>query len=311
MTTKDPYDILGVKRSSTADEIKRAYRRLVKESHPDHNPGDKSAERRFKEIQAAYEVLGDSKRREQYDRYGAGGPAPDFHQWSAGHAAESNGATINFESMGDLNSIFEQFFRRSSGRQSRRREPEYAAPVGENIEHVIQVAFEESVRGTTRDVTLQGFDRGAVERIEVKIPAGISDGQTIRLKGRGNPGPGGRGDLLIRVQILPHHYFRREGLDVYLDLPLTVPEAVLGSKIDIPTPDGPARLVVPPGASSGAKLRLRERGVRDARSGQVGDLFAVIKIVVPREPSSRLRSLMEEAAGEFGPNPRGDSGWPV
>jgi DnaJ-class molecular chaperone len=306
MTTKDPYEILGVSRKATADEIKRAYRRLVKDLHPDHNPGDKNAERKFKEVQAAYEVLGDPKRRDEFDKYGAGGPIPDYQQWSRGapHGQHGN-VHVDFDSMGDLGSIFEQFFGRSAGRQNGRRRSQAAhMPPGENIEHAVDISFEESLRGTTREIAFQGENQRVVERIEVKIPPAIGDGQAVRVKGRGQEGGGGRGDLIIRVRVLPHRFFRREGLDIYLDLPLTISEAVLGTRVDIPTPEGTTRLVVPPGTTSGTKLRLRGRGVTDARAGQTGDLYAVAKISVPREPSARLRSAMEELGDEFGPDPR-------
>jgi curved DNA-binding protein len=307
MTIKDPYEILGVKRTATADEIKRAYRRLVKDVHPDHNPGDKDAERKFKEVQAAYEVLGDPKRRDEFDKYGAGGPVPDYQQWARGapHGQPGN-MHVDLDSMGDLGSIFEQFFgrgavRRNGGRRTRTME----MPPGENIEHAVDITFEESLRGTTREVAFQGEDRRVVERLEVKIPPGIGDGQAVRVKGRGQEGGGGRGDLIIRVRVLPHRYFRREGLDIYLDLPLTVAEAVLGTRVDIPTPDGATtRLVVPAGTSSGMKLRLCCKVVADGRSGNTGDLYAVAKISVPREPSARLRSALEELRDEFGPDPR-------
>jgi DnaJ-class molecular chaperone len=305
MTTKDPYEILGVSRTATADEIKRAYRRIVKDVHPDHNPGDKNAERRFKDVQAAYEVLGDAKRRVEFDKYGAGGPVPDYRNWSqGGHPGQQGNVHVDFDSMGDLSSIFEQFFRRSGGHNGRRRSQAVERPAGENIEHSVDVTFEEAVRGTTREIAFQGEGRRVVERIEVKIPPGIGDGQAVRVKGRGQEGAGGRGDLIIRVRVLPHRYFRREGLDIYLDLPLSVPEAVLGTRVDIPTLEGMTRLVVPPGTSSGTKLRLRGKGVTDARGGTTGDLYAVVKISVPREPSARLRSSMEELRDEFGPDPR-------
>lgn len=305
MTTKDPYEILGVPRTASADEIKRAYRRLVKDVHPDHNPGDKNAERRFKDVQAAYEVLGDTKRRSEFDKYGAGGPMPDYQNWShSGPQSQHGNVHVDFDSMGDLSSIFEQFFRRSGGRNGRRRSQAGEMPAGENIEHAVDISFEEAVRGTTREIAFQGEGRRVVERIEVKIPPGIGDGQAVRVKGRGQEGAGGRGDLIIRVRVLPHRYFRREGLDIYLDLPLTVPEAVLGTRVDIPTLDGTTRLVVPPGTSSGTKLRLRGKGVTDARGGNTGDLYAAAKISVPREPSARLRSTMEELRDEFGPDPR-------
>jgi len=305
MTTKDPYEILGVSRTATADEIKRAYRKLVKNLHPDHNPGDKNAERRFKEVQAAYEVLGDPKRRDEFDKYGAGGPMPDYQQWTRGAPhGQGRNVHVDFDSMGDLSSIFEQFFRGAGGRNGRRRAAPVEMPPGENIEHAVNISFEESLHGTTREIAFQGENRRVIERIEVKIPPGIGDGQAVRVKGRGQEGAGGRGDLIIRVHVLPHRYFRREGLDIYLDLPLTVPEAIAGTRVDIPTLEGTTRLVIPPGTSTGTKLRLRGKGVKDARGGATGDLYAVAKISLPREPTDRLRSAVGELRDEFGPDPR-------
>lgn len=301
MKNKDPYKILGVSNSATQDEIKRAYRRLAKEYHPDRNPGNKSAEQRFKEVQAAYEVLGDPQRRAQYDRFGSGGPAPEFRTWRTGHTPEDVDISFDFGSMGDLSSIFEQFFRRSSGpRAASHGVPRGRAPKGADIEHSVTIGFEEAVRGTHREVVLQGAD-GQEEHIRVQIPAGVSDGQLVRVRGRGQAGPGGRGDLLIRCQILPHPRFRRHGLDLELDLPLSFPQAALGTTVDVPTLEGTVRLKVPAGTSSGARLRLRGRGVHDPRSGNTGDLFAIVRIEVPRELSTRARQLIEQLEAELRP----------
>lgn len=311
MSPKDPYEILGVAKSATADEIKRAYRRLAKEHHPDRNPGSKNAEERFKEIQAAYDVLGDSKRRAEFDRFGAGGPAPNYQNWAqAGHQG-FNSAGVDFSSMGDLGSIFEAFFSRggaaTASRSRARRGRTAPQPRPATPEHALDISFEESARGTTRELLLQGGD-AAPEHIEVRIPRGVADGQVIRVRGKGQHDLDGRGDLLIRIRVRPHPTFRREGLDVLLDLPLSIPEAVLGAKVEIPTLDGRAHLSVPPGASSGMRLRLRGRGFSRS-SGETGDMYAVVKIVVPREPSARLKEIVQADAAEFGPDPRGGLGW--
>ncbi|MGD8451782.1 MAG: DnaJ C-terminal domain-containing protein [Phycisphaerae bacterium] len=307
MTNKDPYEILGVPRTASQDEIKRAYRRRAKETHPDHNPGDKSAEQRFKEIQAAYEVLGDKQRRAQYDQFGAGGPTPEFHNWGADVGGNPFG-NMGFDlgGMGDLTSIFEQFFARggvgggrSRGRASGRR----PARRGADLETSIELTFEEAVQGCQREVVLGGPSMES-ERISVRVPGGVSDGRRIRVSGKGQPGPGGRGDLLIRCRIRPHPLFRRDGLDVLLDLPLTFAEATLGAKVEIPTPDGTTIVTVPPGTSSGSKLRLRGRGVREERSGQQGDLLAVVRIQAPRQVSAEARQLLEQLEQELRQRPR-------
>jgi curved DNA-binding protein len=297
MTAKDPYEILGVPRNATQEEIKRAYRRLAKQYHPDRNPGDKSAEQRFKEVQAAYEVLGDPERRAQYDRFGAGGPRPEFHTWTTSHVP-FEGIHFDFGSLGDLTSIFEQFFQRATGASAGPRAAGRTKARGPDLEYEVELSFEESLRGTTREIVLTGD--GHQERLEVRIPAGVEDGQRIRVRGKGQPGPGGRGDLMIRCRVRPHPYFRREGLDILLDLPLTLTEATLGAKVDVPTPDGRASVTVPPGTPSGTKLRLRGHGVRDTRSGARGDLLAVVKIVPPRTLSPRARELLAELDRELG-----------
>lgn len=319
MPSKDPYEILGVARDATQEEIKRAYRRLAKEYHPDRNPGDKSAEQRFKEVQAAYEVLGDPQRRAQYDRFGAGGPAPEFHTWSTHVPQDFADIHFDFGSLGDLSSIFEQFFQRgpaaarSSARRARAAPRSWpgagaAGPRGGDLEHAVEISFEESIRGTTREVVLQGEDGRQRERIEVRIPPGVADGQRIRVRGKGQPGPGGRGDLLIVCRVRPHPYLRREGLDLVVDLPLSFAEAALGTTAEVATLDGVMRVKVPAGTSSGARLRLRGRGVRDPRKGQVGDLLAVVKIVVPRTLSPRARQLIEQLEAELKEKPRAGVG---
>jgi DnaJ-class molecular chaperone len=314
MNEKDPYEILGVSRTATQDEIKRAYRRLAKQLHPDRNPGDKTAERKFKEVQAAYEVLGDAERRAQYDRFGAGGPMPDFQTWSAGGPTPFEGVEFDFGDLGDLSSIFEQFFRRPRGRGRRRSRAAAQQPAvrGPDIEHVVDLAFEEAARGARRQIMLQSTVTNAPpERIEFRIPPGVTDNQRVRIAGKGRSGPGGRGDLMIRCRVHPHPYFRRDGYDVLLDLPLSVAEATLGAKIEIPTLDGITRLTVPPGTPSGVKLRLRGKGIHNQRDGTTGDMYAITRVMVPRELSPRARELIEQLDHELDQQPRAGLGWPV
>jgi curved DNA-binding protein len=311
MPSKDPYEILGVARDASREQIRRAYRRLAKEYHPDRNPGDASAEQRFKEVQAAYEVLGDAQRRAQYDRFGAGGPAPEFHTWSARGPEDFADFHFDFGSLGDLSSIFEQFFQRgpAAGRSSARRvRAARSGPPGADLERAVEISLEESIRGTTREVVLQGESGYPRERIEVRIPPGVADGQRIRVRGKGQHGSGGRGDLLILCRLRPHPYLRREGLDLLVDLPLSFPEAALGTTADVPTLDGVMRVKVPPGTSSGARLRLRGRGAHDPRTGRIGDLFAVVKILVPRNLSPRARQLIEQLEAELTDKPRAGVG---
>lgn len=319
MARKDPYEILGVSRNASAEEIKSAYRRLAKQYHPDRNRGDKSAETKFKEVQAAYEVLGDAEKRAQYDRFGEGGPMPDFGAWNAGfRTATARGpggaGGFDFAEMGDLGSIFEQFFSRGGARARAGRGGRRSATVaqtGGDIEHEVHIGFEEAIRGTTREITLRTESgRGAAtERIEFRVPAGVEHGQRIRIRGRGEDGPGGRGDLIIRVSVGSHPYFRREKLDLYVDIPLSFTEAALGAQVDVPTLEGMFTVKIPAGTSSGAKLRLRGKGVKDGRTGETGDLFVVVRVVVPRHVSQRAAELIRELDELIGEDPRRDVAW--
>ncbi|MCG3127877.1 MAG: Curved DNA-binding protein [Phycisphaerae bacterium] len=304
---KDPYQILGVDRSADAEQIKRAYRKLAKQYHPDRNPDDKTAEERFKQVQAAYEVLGDERRRRQYDQFGAGGPPPDINGWEPHFDSRNGNFTVS--DFGDLSSIFEQFFTRGgAGGGTRRASVRRGGRVGEDVRHTVELTFEEGVRGTTREVELQ-IEGESPERLKFRIPAGVEDGQRIRLRGKGQEGRGGRGDLIIECRILPHAYFRREGLNVLLDLPLSVKEAVLGARVDVPTLDGPTTLIVPPGTSSGSKLRLRGKGIASNRTGETGDMIAVVKIMIPRNGSENASRLVEALDREWRFDPRAQAGW--
>ncbi len=297
MSQRDPYEILGVSRSATADEIRKAYRELARTWHPDRNQGNEDAERRFKEIQAAYEVLGDEQKRQQYDRFGAGGPTPDFQSWgSGGHAPGAAG--FDFSDL-DLNSIFEQFFSRGAptggGRRPQRRQRTQPGP---NLEHTVWVSLEEAATGTHREVLIQN-PGGDSERVSFRIPAGIADGQKIRLKGQGSPGPGGRGDLLVTCHVQGHGQLRRVGLDLFVEAPLPFYDAALGTKVEVPTLGGTTVVTVPPGTSSGSKLRLRGQGLRDERKGTQGDLFVQIKVEIPRKLSPRATELLQALRDEL------------
>ena len=308
MDQKDPYEILGVGRNASQEEIKRAYRRLAKQYHPDRNAGDKSAERKFKEVQAAYEVLGDAQRRAEFDRFGAGGPKPNFRTWTTTGPSPFEGEGFGFEGLGDLGSIFEQFFQRPSARRRVRRTSRRPQPRGADVEYTVELAFEDAVHGTSREIRLS-TDGSRAQRIELRFPAGVGDGQRIRVKGKGQEGPGGAGDLMIRCRVRPHPYFRREGNDILLEVPLSVTEAILGVKIDVPTIDGVTRLTIPAGTSGGTKLRLRGKGIRAQRTGVVGDMYVIPRIIVPKDVSARARALLDELASELRQDPRAGLGW--
>ena len=274
----DPYGVLGVSRSASEDEIKAAYRKLARKYHPDVNPGDE-AQKKFVEAQAAYAVLSDPEKRAAFDRYGWAGQA---HAGAAGGHAPSNFGV----DLGDLGSMFDAFF---SGRQNMRSRP--APRPSPNVEADLTVDFDLMVRGGVRRLSVKraGEDRS----IEVKIPAGIRDGETLRVRGEGKPRParpGEFGDLLLKVRILANEGWRRgdpddgeRDVDLYASTDIGFATSALGGSIEIQTPTGPVTAQVPAGTASGAKLRLRGRGI--ARSGVAGDIFVSLRIVPPDHAS--------------------------
>lgn len=338
MPERDYYEILGVPRTASADEIKKAYRKLAKQYHPDRNPGNKSAESRFREVQAAYDVLGDPQKRKNYDQWGhagagAGAAPGGASGWRAGPGGErvytwrsGGGPDIPIEDLEDLfgafaqarqgraggGGIFEELF---GGRRARRRHPGAGPaepPAGRDIEHQVELTFDQAIRGTTLDLRLSPVGgQGSAETISVRIPPGVADGQRIRVKGKGLPGGFGvpPGDLYIVARVAPHPYFRRVENDIYLDLPLTITEATLGAKVQIPTLQGRTVLTVPPGTASGAKLRLKGQGVKPAGGKPPGDQYVVVRIVPPKNLTPRQRELLEEFRQTGEGNPRENVGW--
>ena len=313
MPQRDLYEILGVQRTAPADEIRRAYRRLAKKYHPDMNPGDRKAEEKFKEITAAHEVLNDPKRRKLYDEFGADSlrtgfdekTAEAYRQWRQGGGGAQqvpfdlgDFETVNVGGFGsfDFGSIFGDLF--GGGRRGGSRRPAAPAP-GADVEAEIEVELRDAVLGAERELRVDG------RTLRVKIPAGVTDGSRIRLAGQGGESPNGgpSGDLFLGVRLREHPLVRREGRDLYVDLPLTVPEAALGAEVVLPTFDGAVQLRVPPGSPSGRQLRLRGRGLPDLRGGPRGDLYAVAKIVLPEE-SEALRRAVEPLAPLYKRDPR-------
>jgi DnaJ-class molecular chaperone len=292
MAATDLYADLGVQRDASAEEIKRAYRRLARKFHPDVNPGNRRAEERFKKISLAYDILGDPEKRAQYDRFGEAGVNGAGPPPGGGFGGAAAGG---FEAFGDL---FEQFFRGGG--------PRPGPPRGSDLETKVTLTLEEAARGVTRRIAL-----GEGHRVDVKIPAGVDTATKIRVAGKGRPGPAGgpRGDLFVVVQIAPHPYFRREGSDLYLELPLTIVEATLGTKVRIPTLEGRSQLTVPAGVASGAKLRLRGKGLPAPKGGGRGDQFAVIKIVSPKVLSAADRAGLQELGERLSENPRAGLVW--
>jgi curved DNA-binding protein len=315
---RDLYDILGTPRTASAEDLKKAYRRLAKKYHPDVNPGDKGAEEKFKEATAAFEVLGDQKKRALYDEFGADSlrsgfdpaKADAYRQWKR-QGAPQGGMPFDFGDFREVNvgdfgsfdfgSIFEDLFGAGAARGRTRGAGRRAPAHGAHAEAEVEVDLKDAVLGSERDLRLDG------RTLRVKIPAGVVDGSTIRLAGQGAAGAhGGRaGDLYLKVKLREHPYVRREGRDLYIDLPVTVPEAALGGEVTLPTFEGPVRLRVPAGAQSGKKLRLRGKGLPDLRGGERGDLYAVLRIVLP-EHSAGLERAVKGLEGLYKGDPRAE-----
>jgi curved DNA-binding protein len=338
MAKRDYYETLGVSRSATADEIRKAHRKLVRQYHPDVNRSNPQAAEKFKEVQEAYDVLSDTDKRKQYDQFGhvgddqaeafrrayqgAGGAGrgagggPRTYTWQSG----PGGPTVedfDFDfGDGGIGSIFEQFFSRGGagaaagggGRRAgggARGRADAQSMRGSDVEYPMSLTFEQAARGTT--LSLQINRGGEIETIEVKIPAGVKDGSRVRIRSKGEEGPGGRGDLFIITTVQPHPYFRREGLDVLLDLPISLYEALLGAKVTVPTLDGPVTLTIPPGTSSHAKLRIPGRGI--FRGTEKGDQLVVIKIIVPKGLDEEHKKLLRKLEEKHPINARADVKW--
>jgi len=374
---QDYYELLGVPRKASAKDIRTAFRKLARKYHPDLNPGDKSAEEKFKQLQEAYDVLSDSKKRQMYDQYGfysdnlpPGGPGNaggqggeqdvnfDFDGFDFGGGSGAGGGGSSFRD------LFSQFF--TGGRGGSAMEPEHEP--GGDLEYQIEIGFWDAVRGAVKKLSITRLDTcetchgtGAVgtpqtctvcggtgtirqsagkmkfnvpctrcggtgklrtvcktcggegrvrrsETIEVRIPAGVANGARVRVPGKGNAGTMGAppGDLYLRVVVKPHEFFERRGDDLYTKIPVTVSEATLGAKIEVPTIDGRSLVRIPPGTNSGKTLRLKEKGVPSARNGARGDQYVEIQVVVPPPTDERVRNLMKELETVAPEDPRKD-----
>ena len=374
-TKQDYYDLLGVPRKASAKDIRTAFRKLARKYHPDLNPGDKSSEEKFKQLQEAYDVLSDTKKRQMYDQYGfysdnippggtGAGPGRDEEgvnfdfggfDFGGGSGAQGGGASFR--------DLFSQFFRGGRGASG---EPEHEP--GGDLEYQIEIDFWDAVRGAVKKLTITRLDAcdtchgtGAVgsaqtcptchgtgtiqqaagkmkfnvpctrcggagkirkvcptcsgegrlrrtETIDVRIPAGVASGSRVRVPGKGNAGTMGAppGDLYLRVDVKPHSFFERRGADLYTKVPVTVTEATLGAKVEVPTIDGRSLVRIPPATNSGKTLRLKEKGVPSARTGARGDQYVEIQVVVPQPTDERVRTLMKELETIAPEDPRKD-----
>jgi curved DNA-binding protein len=306
---RDYYEVLGVPRDASAEDIRRAYRKLARENHPDVNK-DPGAEDRFKEISEAYEVLRDAEKRERYDRLGANwragqdvSGAPGFEGFQGFEGFEPGRGFETRVEFGDggFSDFFEGLFGPRAGTRARTRGGfDGFSARGPDQEATLELSLEEAARGGRRRISL-----GEGREYEVNIPAGVIEGQRIRLAGEGGRGAGGgpAGDLFLRVRLRPHPRLRVEGRDLYTDIRVTPWEAALGASVEIPTLTGTTTVKVPAGSSTDRKLRLRGKGLPSPR-GRPGDLYGTVKVMVPKKVDAQERELYERLAEVSSFNPR-------
>ncbi len=334
VTYRDYYATLGVPRTATAEEIKKAHRKLVRQSHPDLNPDDKAAEATFKEVQEAYEVLSDPKNRERYDRLGMNWregaefrPPPNSQEQRGDSNADADFDFAGFGGTGGFSDFFESMF---AGRRNGGRSGATFQMRGDDLEVEVPITLEEAHRGTSRSLSLQIEEacpecggagtvggkrcptcrgrgtRPAKKSLVVNIPPGVRSGTVLRLAGQGGAGVGGAppGDVLVHVRLLTHPRFTLQGSDdLLLVLPVAPWEAVLGTRVSVETLEGKVELTIPPGSQSGRKFRLRGQGLRRRRGGN-GDLYVQIQVMVPTRPTSEEKELFERLASVSKFNPR-------
>jgi len=296
----DPYEVLGVKRDASQKDIQASYRRLAKKLHPDLNPGDKSAEQKFKELSAAYDLVGDSEKRARFDRgeidaSGAERPARSYYRDFA-TAGSDGGETYRnaagYADFADGDDVFAEFFGRRGGRNIRMR--------GADVRYLLEIDFLEAVNGATKRVTLP--DGGTLDLV---VPPGAHDGQILRLSGKGGAGVGGGspGDALFEIAVRPHPFFVRDGYDIRVELPISLTEAVQGGKVRAPTPSGLVTVTIPRWSNTGKVLRLKGKGV-PRRQGSRGDEYVVLRIVLPDQRDEELERFVATWEAGKAHNPR-------
>jgi DnaJ-class molecular chaperone len=294
----DPYSVLGVAKTATTEEIRAAYRRLAKQSHPDLHPGDKKAEERFKQISAAHDLLSDAEKRRRFDAgeidaQGQERPQQQFYRDFAGGAGGRKYDRVwSEDELSGLGGVFSDLFGRAG------RDGGFA---GASLTFTLQVPFLAAARGGRQRVALPDG-----RTLEIDIPEGAQDGQMLRLKGQGaamkRDGP--RGDAFVELRVEPHPFFERRGPDVHMELPVTIGEAVLGGRIEVPTVGGAVMLTIPAGSNTGSTLRLKGRGILDQASGRRGDHYVRLRVVLPERTDPQLKAFLEQWEAGKAHNPR-------
>jgi DnaJ-class molecular chaperone len=287
---EDPYSVLGVQRSASADDIAKAYRKLAKKWHPDLNPGDKAAEEKFKQVASANDILSDPEKRGRFDRGeidASGQERPQqryYREYAGGEDGARYRSTAGFEDLGAFSDLFGDVFSRRGGARGER-----FSVRGSDAQYRLEIYFLEAVNGAKKRITLP--DGGT---LDVTLPAGVTHGQVLRLKGKGmaGMGEGGPGDALVEIVIRPHPVFKREGDDIVVAVPISFDEAVLGGKVEVPTITGRVFATVPPGANTGQTLRLKGKGVK-TRAGH-GDQLVKLEVVMPERMDPELKAFVEE-----------------
>ena len=283
----DPYEVLGVAKDASAEDVRKAYRALAKKLHPDLNPGNKATEEKFKDVSAAYDLIGDPEKRARYDKgeidaSGAERPPRGFYRDHAGGAGDRYASADGFADMAAADDILAEIFRRGDRGNLRMR--------GQHARYRLELDFLDAVNGAKQQVTLPD---GSV--LDVTIPPGTRDGQTLRLRGKGLPGLNGGqpGDALVEIAVRPHRTFTRKDDDIHIELPISLREAVLGGKVDVPTPEGSVTMTVPKWSNTGSVLRLKGKGV-PRRDGSRGDQYVTLEVMLPAKPDAELERLISQ-----------------